>query len=229
MAHRSPLVWILPFVVVLLGAGVAMLLAYGNTSPGAEVDGSGVVASEARAVGPFRSVELAGANTVHIVVGGAQSVVVRGDDNLLGKITTRVKAHTLVVGNTGQFSTSSPMSVDVAIPALDAVTLSGSGIVTAVHVDADRLKVTLGGSGIVTASGTARRVDVALGGSGDAVLRRLTAEDARVDVTGSGRVLVHVTGTLDASVEGTGTIVYTGDPYGLTQRVTGVGTITRGR
>ena len=62
-------------------------------------------------------------------VGGKQSVVVHGDDNLLSRITTRVRAGSLVIGNTsGSFTTKAPMSVDVTVPSLDALALSGSGV-----------------------------------------------------------------------------------------------------
>jgi hypothetical protein len=38
---------------------------------------------------------------------------------------------------------------------------------------------------------------------------------------------VHATGSLDASLPGTGVIVYAGDPSNVTRNVTGTGAITK--
>jgi len=52
---------------------------------------------------------------------------VHADSNLMRFVTTRVVAGTLVIGTTGSFTIRSPMTVEVSVPSLAAVTLSGSG------------------------------------------------------------------------------------------------------
>ncbi|HEY6069418.1 MAG TPA: DUF2807 domain-containing protein, partial [Gaiellaceae bacterium] len=96
--------------------------------------GSGAAAAQTRTVSAFSSVELAATNNVTILVGGKQRVVVRGDDNLLGRVTTTVRDGRLVVGTRGSITTASPMSVEIGMPSLDALTLSGSGTVTADNI-----------------------------------------------------------------------------------------------
>ena len=91
------------------------------------------------------NVDLAGSNNVTVHVGGRQSVVVHADDNLLRRVTTQVQTGTLVVGNTGSFTTASPMSVDVTMRSLEALTLSGSGIISAENIQAQRLTLTFVG------------------------------------------------------------------------------------
>ena len=76
--------------------------------------------------------------------------------------------------------------------------------------------MTLGGSGVLRASGTTNRLHVTLAGSGDAQLQQLVAADVRAIVAGSGRILVTATAKLDASVPGTGAIVYSGNPPRVT-------------
>jgi hypothetical protein len=80
----------------------------------------------------------------------------------------------------------------------------------------------------VRASGTVTGLDVSLGGSGDAQLGQLAARDVHAVLSGSGRIVTRATGTLRASVPGSGTIVYTGNPGHVTTSITGSGTITRG-
>ena len=141
---------------------------------------------------PFAAVDLAGSNDVTIHVGGKQSVVVTADDNLIDDVTTRVERGKLVIGTaSGSFTTNVPMKVDVTVPALDAMTLSGSGIVTAEGIDAKRLTVALPGSGILRASGAATALVVDHSGSGDAQLEGLVAADVHAVLGGSGRIVVN--------------------------------------
>jgi hypothetical protein len=84
------------------------------------------------------------------------------------------------------------------------------------------------GSGLVYAAGTVTRMDVTLSGDGMAQLNQLTASEVRAVVTGSGLIQVTATTSLDASVPGTGAIVYSGNPSQVTSSVTGTGTVTRG-
>ena len=81
-----------------------------------------------------------------IRVGEEQSVQVYGDDNLLDRVTTNVDATTLVIGNKpGSYTTSSPMRVEVSVPSLSELTLSGSGSGTVMvgGVEGPRLAVTI--------------------------------------------------------------------------------------
>lgn len=229
--HRHQLVLIV--AVVLATVGVVLLVEHtvfqGSTDKTSHVQGSGVQATQIRHVAGFASVELAGSNNVTIRVGGKQSVTVHADDNLLGRVTTRVRDGHLVIGNTkGSFATNSPMDVAVTVPSLTELTLSGSGNITATGVKTSTFTVLLAGSGVLQASGTATRLDVSLDGSGDAQLAQLVARDVQAAVNGSGEIFVTATESLDGSVPGSGTIVYSGNPAHVTTSVTGSGAITRG-
>jgi len=174
-------------------------------------EGSGIPATEAREVAAFSSVQLAGSNNVVIRVGEQQSVVVRADRNLLDRVTTDVRSGTLAIGNTpGRLTTSSPMSVSVDVPKLDAVTLTGSGNIAVNGIAAPSLEVNLPGSGTVTGSGSVTRLDVTVSGSGAVQFTRVAANAVRAAVSGSGSIIVTAAKSLDASVSGSGAILYTG-------------------
>ena len=55
---------------------------------------------------------------------------------------------------------------------------------------------------------------------------RLVANDVKALVSGSGSIFVTATTSLDASVSGSGAILYAGNPQDVTQNVTGSGAIT---
>ena len=229
--HRSlRLPWIAAIAALCVVAGVLLgragVFGGGSSSPANE--GSGVAAIQTRTVAAFHRVDLAGASNVSVTVGGARRVVVRADDNLIRRVTTSVRNGTLVVGTTGSFRTNVPMSVDVTVPALDALTLSGSGLVRVANVAGPALTVRLPGSGLLRASGAVQRLDVTLAGSGDAQLDGLVARDVHAVVSGSGRILVHATRSLDATVSGSGVVDYAGNPPHVKTNVTGSGAITPG-
>ena len=222
--------WVLVAILAFLLGGLAVALLYRfdvfGSSSTSTTEGSGVPAAQTRHVAPFESVELAGSNNVVIRVGEQQSVVVRADRNLLDRVTTDVRSGTLVIGNTpGSFTTSSPMSVSVDVPKLDALTLTGSGNIAVTDIAAPSLEVKLPGSGTVTGSGSVTRLDVTVSGSGAVQFTRVAANAVGAAVSGSGSIIVTAAKSLDASVSGSGAILYTGNPQELTRNVAGTGTI----
>jgi hypothetical protein len=219
--------WLLGAIMVLVAGGASVALHdHRHASSSSSTKGSGVSTTQVREVPAFDRVELAGSNNVVIHVGGERRVVVRADDNLVGRVTTNVRTSTLIIANRpGAFTTRSPMSVDVTIPSLDGLTLSGSGNIVGSGVEAERFDVSLPGSGTLTGSGEATRLDVTVPGSGSVEFIPLTAVQVRAAVSGSGSISVTATQRLDASVSGSGAILYSGHPTAVTKDITGSGTI----
>jgi Putative auto-transporter adhesin, head GIN domain len=219
-------------LTVVLLAGIVVLVLVDRSSTTSNIQGgagSGVAATQARSLPPFTGVDLAGANNVVVRVGARQSVIVHADSNLLGRVTTQVGAGSLVIGNTpGTLNARSPMFVAVSVPSLDALTVEGSGNISVTAINSPSLTVRLPGSGTIHAAGTTARLDVAIGGSGTALLSRLIARDATASIDGSGSIVLTATHGLDASISGSGAILYTGNPAQVTRSVTGSGTISGG-
>lgn len=228
--------WVLVVIVAFLFGGLAVALLYqldllgssSSNSPSiSTTQGSGVAKTQARDVAAFNAVELAGSNNVVIRLGAKQSVVVRADENLLARVTTQVQSGRLVIGTTpGSMTTKNPMSVEVSVPTLSALTLTGSGNIAVDGISTDSLEVSLPGSGTLTGSGTAKQLDVTVSGSGAVQFTRLVADDVHAVVSGSGAIFINATNKLDASVSGSGAIIYIGSPQNVTRSVTGTGAIT---
>lgn len=227
--HRSR--WVLVGILAFLLGGLAVALLYQldvfGSSSSSSSEGSGVPATQTREVAPFSSVDLAGGNNVVIRVGEKRSVVVKADDNLLNRVTTDVKSGALVIGNTsGSLRAKSPMSVEVNVPSLNALALTGSGNIMVSGIKTESLTVTLSGSGNLFGSGTATSLDITVSGFGNARFTQLNANNVHAVVSGSGVIFVTATKRLDASVPGSGTIMYAGNPQDVTKSVTGTGAIT---
>jgi hypothetical protein len=224
--HRLNTV-LLATIAVLLGAAVVLLARHdwGSTSSSAGTTGSGVAATQTRTLPSFTAVDLAGGNIVTVRVGGKQAVVVRADDNLIKLVTTEVRGGALTIADIGSFTTKTPMRVDVTVPSLEAITLSGSGMVDITGVKTGPFTVRVPGSGVLTVTGNVDKLDVSLAGSGDVQLQGLVARDVKATVSGSGRLQVNATHNLDASLSGTGAIFYSGNPSTVNRNVTGSGAI----
>jgi len=226
--RRSPLLvaGVVAAIALALAAVALLLVSRDDAEPARVLQGSGVAVTDTRDVDAFGAVELEGVNNVTIGVGGDQLVVVRADDNLIERVTTEVRGDTLVIGEIGSFDAVTPMSVEVTVPSLDEVRLSGTGTITVDGHALTDLTIAMPGAGTVRGRGSVTALEIDLGGTGDAEFGALVAKDATVVLSGSGSVAVHVTSTLDAEVSGAGSVTYVGDPQRVDKEVTGTGTVT---
>jgi hypothetical protein len=220
------------FITLFILAAIGVVLLARDVLPGSSrssgVQGSGVAATSTRALPKFSGIDLAGGNNVTIVAGARQSVAVHADSNLLSRVTTQVKAGKLIIGDVGSFSAKSPMYVEISVPSLAALDLSGSGNITVTGIRASQLTVTLPGSGDISASGSVARLNISIDGSGNAQFSGLIARNVDAVISGSGDIFVTATHSLDAKVPGSGTVLYGGNPPQVTTSITGSGTVTPG-
>jgi hypothetical protein len=219
-------------IILVILAAIGVVLLGRELLPGSSrssgVQGSGVAAISTRALANFSAIDLAGSNNVTVVAGARHSVIVHADSNLLSHVTTQVRAGKLIIGDVGSFAAKSPMYVEVSVPSLAALDLSGSGNIAVTGINASRLAVTIPGSGNVSASGSVTRLNVSIDGDGTALLSGLTARNADAIVSGSGTIFVTATRSLEAKVPGSGTILYGGNPPQVTTSISGSGTVTPG-
>lgn len=106
------------------------------------------------------------------------------------------------------------------------ISIEGSGDVEASGIDADAVTVSIGGSGDIELSGATTALRASIEGSGDIDADDLSAVDATTSIDGSGEIRVHATGTLDASISGSGTVTYSGGAK-VTSSIDGSGEIVQ--
>jgi putative autotransporter adhesin-like protein len=219
--------------LVLTGAAIVFISARTIASASSyrlawdQVMGSGDVVAQTRSVAPFHAIASFGSAEVHVRVGGAQSVVVHAQGNIQPLIDTDVEDGTLHVGSHGSYSTDRKTMVDVTVPSLDAVSLMGSGDLTADGVHAGSLNVVIHGSGEVEVAGSADKLQFTSTGSGEGKFERLAVHDAVIRMRGSGDAHVQVAGTLDVELSGSGDVHYSGSPRITHQEVRGSGSISQ--
>jgi hypothetical protein len=220
-------------VAVQAGDGELRLVLFGHE----RVTGSGKAATETRTVAGFQAIALRTPMKLVLRQGTREGVELRGDDNLLPLIETRVvdrggvptlelgikkgtslATKTELVGSV-DLITLRALSIhgsgDVVGEALKtpslAVAISGSGNVRLMQVVADEVSAKVSGSGDIEFSGRARTLGVSISGSGDVNTRALEADDVSVSVAGSGDANVTARKTLAVSIAGVGNVKYAGD------------------
>lgn len=190
--------------------------------------GSGNVITETRAVSGFDEIVLTGSGDAEIVFGEAEGLVIEAEDNLVPLITSEVRGGQLIIGwkpNT-DVSPTRPIRFTITLRELKAVEITGSADVTIPPQDAEQMTFTISGSGGITASGTVAALTARVFGSGTINAGDLEAQSADVEVPGSGTVTVWAIETLDATITGSGTVRYYGQPATVRESVTGSGEVS---
>ncbi len=213
-----------------------LLLAFVTTSHagnfsffGSGEKGSGDMQTETRDVDNFKRVKLKGSFDIFITVGKKQSVTVTFDDNLLDRVETEVQGKTLIIDIEGYFRSKRSCKIEITVPELEYVKLSGSGNIIIEELDQDFFEYQLSGSGEFTAEGRVKDLELQLSGSGNIDTRNLIADDVYVKISGSGGIKVYAKNSLDGIVSGSGNILYYGDPEYVNNKISGSGSIRKKR
>ena len=106
------------------------------------------------------------------------------------------------------------------------VRTSGGGGVDLL-LETGSLTVNISGSGNVTIQGTADDGTYKLSGSGGISAHELTVQKAEVTISGSGGAAMRIEDTLSATLSGSGSLTYYGDPEIIKSKATGRGRVTR--
>ena len=192
------------------------------------LSGSGRAATQAREAKGFNAVELAIPGRMEIVQGDKEGVTITADDNLIAEIETSVERESLRIRFRKGLNvrTQTPIRVTLHAKTLQAISLAGSGDVSAPSLNARDLALRISGSGDVQLGGKAESLQVRISGSGDVKAARFETQSARVSIAGSGGVTLWAKQSLEVSVAGSGDVRYYGDPT-VAKRIAGSGSVRR--
>jgi hypothetical protein len=243
MQTRSALSCILLVALLLSGCGVIELGKNVKT-----IHASDTFMSDKRAVSSFNAIDIRTFGNVLLSQGSNESVTVQGSDNVVPLIKTRVLDGVLVIetdepvnvtGMKGKNSlTFIIQAVDLkaitvsglaevnmdrlSTPTLD-LAMSGAGMVKMDGLTTENLKLTLSGAGGMRISGEATMCSIDLSGAGGVEAPNLKTETTSINISGMGCATLWVTGRLDGTISGGGSVSYYGNPSVKT-RTTGIGT-----
>jgi len=224
----------------------ALLAALPVAAFGQVVIGNGRVETERRDVGAFSSLSLSGSGDLRVRK-GPRKVTVTADSNILPYVITEVSRGRLEIGlkpMTG-FLRVSKLIVEVSMPDLEGISLSGSGDAEVEKFEGGSLSASISGSGNLRAELDYREVELTISGSGRAELegkagsakarisgsgdlraRDFAAKDAEIRISGSGNAELRVERRLEVEIGGSGNVRYAGSPE-VSQRVRGSGSVKK--
>ncbi len=214
--------------------------------------GDGSSRTELRALSGFTEIRVASSFggtpiTVQITTGGAFSVTVTADENVLPMILTRVNGATLAIDHSAIAQSSAAPRVAVVMPSLDGIVSSGADEIaidaTATRSDLAILSTGAGslafmghaatvvvvdsGAGDVTLSGDAQMIETSASGLGSVLARGLTAVGGTIADYGTGNVTVTFAGgEVQLTATGSGNIDWWGMAHVTQSAMTGTGHIT---
>lgn len=189
--------------------------------------GSGVSTTEDRDVAPFTALDVSGAYNVTITCGEEQKFVLTGDDNIVPLVITKVRGSKLHVYTDEKISPTTPLNIVLTCGSLNEITGSGLMNLDLFKVDNKNLKIELNGAGSIDAKGRTGRFDVTISGSGTIAATGLEAENVSVTINGAGQVGVFASRSLEAEINGTGSIEYSGEPASVQQQISGMGSLIK--
>ncbi len=190
--------------------------------------GSGFWDEDTREVTQFNRLDITGAVAVFVEVdpNAPPSVVVSGDDNLVGSITTRVKNGTLEISSDDWIDATLPLEVWVKTRNLRGVSGSGAVEVTAWNIASKRLDVDTSGAALIRLAGKVNDLRVDTSGAADVRTKALHADDVRIDTSGASDVNVCVWESLSVEASGASDVSYYGEPKSVNTDISGAGDVT---
>ena len=193
--------------------------------------------SETREVESFDSIDMRGAARLEITVGQPESLVIEGRASSIERVETEVRGDTLYIESKPRdwFMSSNRrrITLKITVPELESLEVEGGNDVRLTGFAGGETKIRAAGAAHILAEGyvdilkmlTTEPLHATMNRHGD--FSRLVADEAKVIVEGVGSVIVHPKETLDATMNGVGAILYTGNPREVNTRMNGLGTIAR--
>jgi hypothetical protein len=241
-------------LVILLAIAIALgltWLALGGASGGRRDEAR----SETRALTPFKRIQLSGSTAVMLVQDTNGPLVTSIAPRTAASIGVKQQGDTLLISASdgarwwqslfGRGPGATPQ-ITVHFKDLDSISVSGGVRIVAneVHVPAlriegsggtslsiDDLRTTtlmVSGAGALKAvlAGQVADQSISISGAGEYQAAQLVSDNAIVDVSGAGHIVVNARKTLKANISGAGVVEYLGDPV-VKESVSGVGRVKR--
>jgi hypothetical protein len=178
--------------------------------------------------------------TIYITVKDIDALSVGGSGDLIGETRITAGDLDLKVGGSGSMkleidatgdveadvSGSGDLYVKGRSASLDS-DVSGSGKVVLTMNITNTADFGISGSGKIEASGTSAAVKASISGSGKVHAADLETNRCNIRISGSGDIEINVKQELDATISGSGTVSYRGNPNKISSHASGSGRVRK--
>jgi hypothetical protein len=209
------------------------------------ITGEGPVISRNFAVSSINGIDLSIAAEVKIVTADSFNCIITAQENIMNAI--KVKSDDDVeIKSDYNLNTSEPVSIVLSMPQITRARITGSGKIIFINpCKSEKLKLLINGSGDIFAksqssevrseingsgtisiAGSAKELKSEINGSGELHAFNFSADEADVEINGSGNAEVMSETNLKAEIHGSGKIIYKGQPH-VVSEVVGSGQIQK--
>ncbi|MFZ6656056.1 GIN domain-containing protein [Undibacterium sp. TJN19] len=183
-----------------------------------------------RSLTSFKSIKSRSAFNLLVAVGKTQSVLVKGNDRFIANVVTEVIGDELVISykEKNSIKVTDSAQVIVTVPELIKFKMEGAGKTTVNNITGPSFALLYEGAGLLTVNGKVKSFTLKAQGVGLVETRNLIADQVDASVEGVGAVTVNALESLNASVQGIGTLTYYGHPRNVNKSVEGIGSVRAG-
>lgn len=176
--------------VVLVGVTASMLKSTGSAKRA--VPEMRDLGSETRSVtAEAANIVASGSINLTLRQGAVPSLIVRGEERLLGNVETVQDGENLVIGIKGMvLHHRNPLQVILVLPELNTLQLTGSGDTEVNGFNGEKIEVSLTGRGTLKFNGRYKHVNASLSGSGDMEMNGGASDEVEIEQVGSGDMTV---------------------------------------
>ena len=221
------------FQAALIGAVALSLAACDGISitfndSDSKVKGSGVAASETRAVASFEAIDATGVGKLKLRIGDTDSLKVMADDNILPLIKTEVKDGVLTLSTKGATLSKTDIVFEITARRIKRLENSGTVSIDASGFNGGELAVETSGVGSIKLNGRVDSFKAELSGVGSLEADALAADRVDTHLSGVGSAHVRAEKSLRANVSGVGSLSWKGAATDVTTNVSGIGRVSKG-
>lgn len=209
-----------------LAVAATIVLAASSAGCTSGVTGEGPIQSETRQTDAFTRIDVSGGISVSVLIGPAQPLEIRAQENILPVVATDVEGDTLRIHGTEGYTTSEGIEVEVVIRTLLGISMSGGSQGSIEGLDAENLDIELSGGAGVTATGSASSVALNMSGGSRADLEDLIAQTITLDLSGGAATTVQASSEVSGSASGGARVSVLGDAQ-LNVEVSGGSEVSR--
>jgi hypothetical protein len=224
-----PIVPIAIIVGVLVLGLVFVPLFLGQWSPLSPIVGSGHTVTQNQPFSDFTSVSVSSGFAFVITQSNSFSVETTTDENVQNYVQISKSGDTLSVEfKPGYSTTTSTLSVDISMPSLSRLELSGGAHGNAAgFVSTNNFEIDASGGSRVQTQGQANDLTVDASGGSQLNLSNFTVRNANVNLSGGSQTEINPSGRIDANLSGGSHLFYSGNPTLGNINVSGGATIER--
>lgn len=208
--------------------------------------GNGVRKKESFEVADFQRIDIGGNFIINLTEGEPGEVIIESDENLFDYIDLEVRGRTLIASSERMLDSEEGVIININVKNLEVLGISGAAEVKSTNpllsadlaiilsgagklelmLDVEDVSLNVSGATLVYLEGAAKKLEIDMSGAGSLEASELEVEDCFAQISGLGKVLVNVSGRLEAEVSGLGSVEYLGNPESVRGDVSGIGNVS---